>query len=276
MDKVKIKYKIPKPVMPTQEELEDASAKWWDNLKDVSVHVYYDKLSQHMFPLKMVTIPDRIIKELPKVEAMKEDDRFQTMAELQHVFGYCISPALLQLGCSRRFFIKLMSRSPKDYLYEPNMVKPKPLTSTHDALEALQCSMRTFEDLVYMMHLKGVEPYFIVQPYIDFDPKYEFRCFVVCGKVVGITQYYYDYSFDYGNTDMRGVGFDIENVIRKVVMPRVSISTFVVDVVFFNNKWYILELNPYGASDPCLFHSYDNFKSNFLYNDAGVVRSSRI
>ena len=45
-----------------------------------------------------------------------------------------------------------------------------------------------------------------------------------------------------------------------------DLDNFVVDVVIEDDKITILEMNPFGLSDPCLFYSYDKLDGSIKYN----------
>jgi hypothetical protein len=173
-----------------------------------------------------------------------------------------IRPALKEMNCENKFFLKLITRSPKDHLADDdNFGKPRALNFTNDALCAILSSMRCSEDLVLLKHLDSNS--IILRPYIDFHPSLEYRVFIDGKKIAGISQYYYGVKFDNIGDHEK----DIREFVNSIVIPNVKLGSFVADVVVDNGKAILLEMNPWGLSDPCLFGSYNNMDGSYKVNN---------
>jgi len=159
----------------------------------------------------------------------------------------------------KRWFVKTSNRSPKDWSY-PYL----PIYDTGvDVSEAITCSMRTFDDMCNIYDID--KPFFMVlrRP-IDIPKSAEFRCFVKNGELIGITQYFYDEKFDNLPQIKQEVQDSICNFFVKV-QEAFKQENFVFDVfVDLNNipDCTLIEVNPYGMSDPCLFENYANIEKS--------------
>ena len=58
-----------------------------------------------------------------------------------------------------------------------------------------------------------------------------------------------------------------------IAIPNIGCDNFIADVVVGNDarQTVILEANPFGVSDPCLFESYNNFDGKLLWLKDGVI-----
>jgi hypothetical protein len=97
----------------------------------------------------------------------------------------------------------------------------------------------------------------------------EFRCFIRNRRLVGITQYHYA-IYDEEFMANRPVAFisiaarhkdqqaEIEHFISGEILPHLHMDNMVVDLFIDQaaNAIKLIEINPYGLSDPCLL-SYD-------------------
>lgn len=179
----------------------------------------------------------------------------------------------------RELFIKLESRSPKDYLQDYPRTIIKPVISGKDIVDALLGSLRTFEDLCFLVKLKNTVKLYI-RPFFNFYQPFEWRVFVKNGEVIGISKQFYNESYDYKEKYLLETKDSIECFMKNICIPNIKIKDFVVDLyVNPDNKYWvgkkqilettIIETNPYGLSDPCLFKSYKELESTnitFRYN----------
>ncbi len=256
-------FKIPHTVPPTDEQMKVISERWWSTLSGVSFMSWTDKLKQNSFAFEICKTEMGFLNEL----LLLEDTKGKNIDLVRQQFANAIEPALKKMNCEDSFFIKLISRSPKDYLSdETNHGKPTPLTSTKEAMTAVLSSMRCFEDLCLLQHLDI--PPFVVRPYIEFEAYEEFRCIIKDKKIVGIIQYYYFSEFPELTKDVIiRYNKEIRKFINNIVIPEMTVDSFIADVIVANNGRPIclLETNPYGLSDPCLFHDYDSFDNTFMW-----------
>lgn len=257
-------FKLPKIVMPTDEQMTVSANRWWDAIKEVSFCHWNETLLGSGFELSMIPIrKDLIVLTLDGFDG-------KNIPEIKERWRTFLNSHIEQFSKSG-FFFKLMSRSPKDSnMDESNHGKPMPLYNSDECVEFVLNSMRCLDDMVLMRYLEN--PYIVIRPYIYFDPMDEFRVLVEKGKIVGISQYYYHSIFE-SERELDELDLSIRAFVNEVVIPNMGIDTFVVDVVADEEGFVnTLETNPYGMSDPCLFGSYDKLDGSFLYKKAVVAR----
>jgi hypothetical protein len=88
----------------------------------------------------------------------------------------------------------------------------------------------------------------------------EQRVFVKDGQIQGITRY--DYlqppPIEYTGDHIDRIGFDATDYLADIA-PHMLIADFVFDFGYRpTGETVLIELNPYGLSDPCCFGSYKN------------------
>lgn len=242
----KYKFNI---TFPTEEELKVSAKKWFEPLKNIGLNKWNSILIDNSFPFEIYPIKENIIDILIS-------DGNANLDEAIEYFNSIIGKSKFESP----YFIKLISRSPKDYLYD-NMA----LSAGKDIASALSSSMRTFEDLCRFKYLPE-ESFLVLRPFIKLKRKYEFRVFVYENKINGISQYYYENSFNYSKEELVKIEKDIRDFTNDILIPNCEEDTFVVDL-YCDKNVKLIEINPYYLSDPCLFYSYDNLKDEFLVKD---------
>jgi hypothetical protein len=266
---------IPKPVLPTEEEMKMVATKWWEHHKGVNFHDWNDTMRNNSFDYRVCKLPSELIKRT--IELM--DGKKFGFDQLIDDYDKIIQPALSEMDCQNGFFVKTISRSPKDALANKrNSNKPFPLFSTTEAINAILSSMRCFEDLCMLYYLDTAA--LIIRPYIRFDPEDEWRVFIENKNIVGISQYYYHAEFE--KLDRKYVAINsidkIKKLINDIVIPNTTIDSYIADVVVGVNDdpTVVLELNPFGLSDPCLFKSYNKFDGCLWWNFDGEIMKCKI
>ena len=160
----------------------------------------------------------------------------------------------------KQWFIRLNSRSPKDYIH------PCIGNNAQSVMEMLLGSLRIIDDICGMLHYK-VDGYIYFRPVVNIPNGSEFRAFVKDSKLIGITMYETTTAkFHYEQKDF------IINAIKELapkVIPTYPDKDFVFDVYFDDYKNItLLEVNPYGMSDPCYFGDYESIeKGGYAYYD---------
>lgn len=250
-------FKIPKPVVPSTEEMQCIAVEWWRKHEHINMLEWNDVLVANTFPFECVKVPKELTEQT--IGMTKRID----INYLVNGYEPLLIPALEKLGCSKNFFIKTVSRSPKDFLYKDDTSKPNSLSSVEDAVMAISGSLRCFEDICMLYYIDKY--YLIVRPYIDFSPRDEWRVFVKDGEVIGITQYYYAANFEYTSLELSMIESNIKSFMHKIVIPNVGTDTYVADIVLHETPT-LLELNPYGLSDPCLYVDYKSFDGKIKAN----------
>jgi hypothetical protein len=162
------------------------------------------------------------------------------------------------------WFIRLNSRSPKDYRNPPITMDPQ------EAIDFLTLSMRTVSDLEQMMVYGEPCVIYLRRP-VSMAPGTEFRCFVKDGKLIAISQY--DGALSRFPEESK------DHIISALsdYAPRVTAafpySDFVFDVFFVEQKHpCLIEVNPYGLSNPCFFWAYEAVeRGGYAYAAQNIV-----
>ncbi len=251
-----MKFKIPPTAFPTQERLIEISAEWWKIHVGINFLDWNETLLKHSYPLKVCKMPAELVE---KTIAMA--DGKWTIEELSNLYTPIVLPALKELNCEESFFIKLITRSPKD------MLDDFEITTIPEAVSAIAGSMRCFEDLCLLKYTDMA--YLVVRPFIPFEEWQEWRVFVKDGKITGISQYYYMTNYYFSDEKAKEIETEIRDFMATVVIPNMSLPTFVADIIvkgdYDDRDTVILETNPYGLSDPCIFGDYESLDGSFQY-----------
>ena len=176
------------------------------------------------------------------------------------------------------FFVKLESRSPKDYMRDYPNLDLLPCVGAKGIVDALLGSMRTFDDLVFLTKLKD-EVIIYLKKFVKIPLHLEWRVFVKNRQVVGISQQFYNCTFEYSKHYIDSIYSTIMNFMINICIPAIHINDFVADLVVddtisiinrYGEEGYevkILETNPWLVSDACLFDKrYCEFKETLRYN----------
>lgn len=149
-------------------------------------------------------------------------------------------------------FIRLNTRSPKD-------VTDSPITCAgRQALSWIMSSERTMDDLSMLEHAR--KPAFVaLRDVAFFRREDELRCFVKGGELIAVCQYHYtEPQRTWQDKTHRDEAWQIiEAYWRDLVQPPSPLHTYVFDVALrHNDRPLLIEVNPYGLSDPCAAESY--------------------
>ncbi len=250
-------FKIPTPTLPTKEQIMEVATDWWKIHVGINFLDWNDTLLKHSYPLKPCKIPLSLVEKTLGMADCKG-----TIEELSNLYAPIILPALTELNCQESFFIKLITRSPKDFLDDFE------IKSIPEAINAIAGSMRCFEDLSLLMQIDMA--YLVVRPFISFEEWQEWRVFVKDGKIVGISQYYYMTCYYFSDEKAKEIETEIRDFMDNIVIPNMGIPTFVADIIvkgdYDDRGTILLETNPYGLSDPCIFENYDSLDGSFKYS----------
>jgi hypothetical protein len=159
-----------------------------------------------------------------------------------------------------RHFIRLNSRSPKD---APWPFEVPATCSAKEAIGILACSERVLEDTC-LFHFIPEHPAFICLrefiPGLRTDS--EFRCFVKNGELIAVTHYDYHNPIPAPKDGGKAIREHIEAWFLSTLRPRLHLQTVVFDVwLDWRGELLLIELNPYGLSDPCWLGGYDAVES---------------
>ncbi len=239
------------PILPSEDSLIIYSKNWWKHHEHINMMEWNDKVKESSFEFKIIDIPLHIINLMLK-------DNTNTK-ELNTINNYFIE-SLKGYKHIDSFFAKLITRSPKDYLdggYK--------LSSVKEMTNALCSSMRTFEDMCVLRRIPE-KAKLVVRPFINIPKEKEFRVFIKDYKINGITQYHWDRKSEWINENSYFIEKSIRVFVESNIIPNIKKSDFVLDL-FFNNSDYpkLIEINPYGLSDPCMFFDYNSLNNSFKF-----------
>lgn len=254
--------------LPKRDSLEVAQD-WYNNLNGVKFSDWGKDLFSYSAPIKEIKIPTKIIR--PCLDANKKAEHI-LVNYLQRQLNKKENQFFFGANRIKELFVKLESRSPKDYIQNYPKEDYKALHNAEEIVDALLGSMRTFEDLVFLTQLKD-EIILYIRPFVDIERRYEWRVFVKDKKVIGISQQFYKETFSYNEPYLNILEKDILYFMNETCIPNIPVDSFVADLYVYNYVYlsnvgefilfpFIIETNPYGLSDPCLFDTYDNLESN--------------
>jgi len=226
--------------IPTEEQLREVNLRHYEA-------VGFTYLDQWSDGLKALSMPS---------ERLHLDD-----ADLQAFIGVYddrgFSPRLNEiagrldeiLGWNDRF-IRLNSRSPKDSAY-PGL----PITCAgKQAVSWILASERCFDDFCRFAHSAAPVFIYLRQP-VRIPECWEIRSFIKGGEMIAATQYHKDALNEHWATSVgRSATWEaIRRFYDDEVKRHVPRDTFVLDLYPGDGGWRVLEINPYGMSDPILF-----------------------
>lgn len=253
-------FKIPKPILPTDEEMREAALEWKKKDEYINMPSWSEKLRQFSYPFYAFPLSKKIMDCIVEYENPKNKELAYELVESE------FAEKLKKLGLYDKHFMKLISRSPKDYTYdENNFGKPTPMSGTRGIVDSTRSSMRTFDDMCLLRYIPEYAQ-IIFRPYVDFHPSTEWRVFVYGKTIMGISQYYYDANFKYTKNHISVVDALIRKFAERCIYPNPPIDTYVFDVVCDGRETTLLEINPWGLSDPCLFKDYKSWDGTLRYN----------
>lgn len=248
------RIEIPKPRMPTSEEVMNNTLANWTAVKPTLLSNLHRQIMSLSIPTRFYPISTDKVMDwiMPLYDGNGDPGLFKTFLE------ECIEDALHYFP--EGVFFKLDSRSPKD----AGVFK-----ITHENKDELfhniQCSMRLMDDFCIQSYHR--ELFFLCfRKWVDM--KDEHRVFVENNEIVGIS--WYDYTSDIkpeiGRDSVVAVCRSIHNKIDRFV----DCSDYVFDVAFTEDGPILIELNPFGLSDPCCFVSYGGMHGEYIGEMGGV------
>jgi hypothetical protein len=245
-----IPFTIPEFKEPTLEEHRATSAVWLKRIGPCLYENWSEALKALSFRTKQVELTRADQDTLWNMFDNCRDER--ALSDLSHRLDEAMrvfDPA----GC----FARLSSRSPKDF-YFPGV----PLLKNGTELTtALLGSLRILDDLTEYRYAE-TPCFLLLREFHPIPPEQEFRCFIRDRKVVGITQYHYHDLFPQMAAEREQIAVRIQRFLDSSILPVLHLDTVVVDV-WLRDDPLLIEINPYGLSDPCLL-SYPEMEGNGL------------
>jgi hypothetical protein len=239
-------FKITPPKMPTDEEMKERTLSRWKMVEPVLLSNLGPDILKLSMPTVFFKIPTKEISDewLIAWDGKEMEGPAKRLTE-------CLTWAINHFD--GEVFFKLDGRSPKDW----GIVK-----FTKDNIDEIVtnffASERMLDDVIVQRHHRK---HFMLCFRKWVELKNEFRIFVKDRKVQGIT--WYDYTSDELPVNHKKLQKRVTTLAQdylEKINPNVEINDYVFDIGFVNDEPILIELNPYGLSDPCCFKTYDNIK----------------
>ncbi len=245
---------IPEIRMPTPEEHRATSLKWLARIQPTLIDQWPTDLAALSMPTKLVHI-----------DAQEVWNGFGDMHD-----GNGIPASIKDLAARlddeldwKHAFIRLNSRSPKD---APWPFEIPATLSGREAVSLLCGSERILDDLLEFRYVPEQPAYICLRQLRHIRPCDEYRCFVKGSKLIAVT--HYDYLNPWagpedGGKDLRA---RIDAWFVERLKPTLHIETLVFDIYIEpRGDILLIEINPYGASDPCHFGDYATVEKSSEY-----------
>lgn len=223
--------------MPTEQELHEICSAKYERVRPYMIDQWPESIAALSFPTKLVPFDAARFSELWDESEQAARRARAVAAKLDREMGWC------------EWFVRLNSRSPKDVI-------DKPITcSGKQAAHWIRGSELCLDD-TSMLHHAQAPLYVCLREPRYLHPDMEYRCFARDGEVLGLSYYFYrdrplgplpsaDSLFTAAKTFYREhLAAHYRDVVFDLYAPGTSQET-------------LIELNPYGLSDPCLFQTYD-------------------
>lgn len=239
--------------MPTPEEHRKVSLAWLSRVQPCLI-------DQWPADLAALSIPTKFVK-------IDVDPVWDAMCDLQDGKKAGIPQPLVDLAAEMddvmgwdRKFVRLNSRSPKDW---PWPFEVPATISGKEAVSMLAGSRRVMDDLYEFKWVPEQPAYVCLRDWVCWiRSQYEFRCFVKDGELIAVT--HYDYTKPTPEAVRNNAGdirAAIDTYFAERLKPALHIDTVVFDIAFDQHKMsldpMLIEINPYGLSDPCWFGDYE-------------------
>lgn len=246
------RFKIPALVMPSDAELRASSLAWFALIGPTLIDRWPADMARLSVRTELVPFPIEIME--PMFEP-KGDEPDRTVAEFAMELD-------AKIGWRRRF-VRLNSRSPKDATWP---FEAPATISGKEVIAMFAGSERILDDLCYFRRIPEHPAYVCLRDWHwGFSTKNEYRCFVKDGELIAVT--HYDYTKPWSGPEDGGkeTRAAIDLWFTEALKPTLPVDTVVFDVHYdpYSNKrvFLLIEINPYGLSDPCYFRSYDGVEN---------------
>lgn len=241
-------FKIPDLVMPTADEMRESSLAWFERIGPTLIDRWPADLAALSMPTELVRMPVELIEPMYDHDGDEPHPAVQAFAqELDAKIGW------------KRRFIRLNSRSPKDAAWPYEV--PATL-SGKEAMSMLMGSERALDDLCRLRHIPEHPAYICLREWVyGLNSRDEYRCFVKDGKLIAVTNYDYREPWRGPEDGGKELRQKIDQWFVEKVKPTLPIDTVVFDLWLGRNGFLLIEINPYGLSDPCYFKTYERVEN---------------
>lgn len=242
--------------MPTPAELKERYRPWAEMIEPLLLDKWSTELMALSIPTTFVEFPKALITPL-----FEPRDDFREFADLAAEIDQ-------HLGFKNHFF-RLNSRSPKDGPW-PLLL---PITcSGKQIIQVLACSERMMEDLHKFSHTDLTPMICLRRQEVSLRPEMELRCFVKGGQLLAVAEYGHQPIFAAPREADAAIREAAERYVLDVVGPHLPLDTVVVDIWCKGAGFGLVEINPYGFSDPVGAISYDAIEAGI----EGIARHAPV
>lgn len=228
---------------PTEEELRSSALRWQSIMEPILIDKWSPGLLALSAPTQFLEFPMELAREWWEQEQSGWSDAAERFAS--QVDRVC--------GWDHKFF-RLNSRSPKDSMWPLEALIS---CSGRTMLHVIRGSERMLDDLARFARA-DVKPVLCLRDVLyGCRPSRELRVFVKNGAVKAVAEYGHEPTLSLprdGDTLLRE---NAERYVLDVVGPHLPRDTIVVDLFCEWQKFKLIEINPYGLSDPVGAVSYE-------------------
>lgn len=234
-------FSLFEPKVLTEAELQQSSADWLSRIGPTLIDQWPADLLGLSIPTIFIPMPQNCTGLYePKTFHSIADDLARQIDEV--------------IGWDRKFF-RLNSRSPKDAAWPFEVLAS---CSGKEIMSVIASSERCLDDFCHFARAKLPPVLCLRDFWPNIRPEYEFRCFIKDGATMAIAEYKdRPGAFEFDTRHDQALRARIDAYLDDVVKPRLHIQTVVVDVVLRREGVSLLEINPYGLSNPVGAVSYD-------------------
>lgn len=243
-------FEISDPEIPTYKELYPEMKKKWDRQKDAAIDQWPKKIAD-------LSVETHLIK-IENIEFEAIFNRYENPEGWHRVMTKYADKIDAITGWDD-YFVRLSTRSPKDSAY-PHL----PITmSGKQAMMWISTSERCLDDL-FMARCAQQQMYIALRKKYEVNESHEFRCFVKNHELIAVSRYHYDKEaeMDYSQYPIfeRLKEFSAQHIVPHYQNIVFDVELGCVGRGGLNGTPLLIEVNPYGLSDPCLFKSYEKIE----------------
>lgn len=234
--------------MPTEAELEASAKEWLEPLAPCLYENWPQAIKDLSFRTEVVSLTKGEIEALlPTFDGWCDPHAIMAIEAK-------IDPAARSLPDG--FYPRLNSRSPKDSFQadEPDDFRCR---TGAKVIGLFSGSMRMLDDLARWRHVDGCK--ILLREWHEIPKHQEWRCFICDGRIAGISQYFHDEVFPGLGEKREEIALKCAAFLHERVLPVLHLDTVVCDV-WLREGSVVIEINPYGLADPCLF-TYEELES---------------